>query len=64
MGRHPLSAQEWFDKQDEVVVIGISDGVIDIKTPVSLEETFGMVAIAYDMLLAAVSKERGSTSLQ
>lgn len=64
MGRHPLSSQEWFDKQDEVVVIGISEGVVDIKTPVSLEETFGIVAIAYDMLLGAISQDKDGRRLQ
>jgi hypothetical protein len=59
-----LSAQEWFDKQDDVVVLGVSEGVVDIKTPVSIEETLVIVSIAYEMLLAMVTEDRSGQSLQ
>lgn len=65
MGRHALSTdKDWFAKQDEVIVIGISEGVVDIKTPISMDETFDVISVAYDMLLAALYEEKEGQSLQ
>ena len=57
-------SKSWFEKQDEVIVIGISDGVVDIKTPLTIDDTIGIVAIAYDMLVAVINEEAEGQSLQ